>query len=129
MCTAEKNMLKSQGLERQRHRNRFKEKRKLFDKEVQGAKRKYWKQQQTELGNITDCNQRDFWKKIGKVDIGQERNKMIPKEIVLEDGSLSANADIVLEKWRDSFCELLNPVTFVPKNSRVNSITSFSLQK
>ena len=36
---------------------------------------------------------------------------MIPKEIVLEDGSLSTYADKVLEKWRGSFCVLLNPVT------------------
>ena len=48
-------------------------KRKLFDSEVQRAKRKLWFSTQTDL--VNECNLHDvtFWKTIGKIGVGQNR--------------------------------------------------------
>ena len=65
---------------------------------------------QNEIENLVDTNSKDFWKYIGRVGVGEERKKSIPMEIITEDGLISQNIPLVLKKWRDSFCELLNPV-------------------
>ena len=91
-------------------RKEFKDKRKIFDKAVQKAKRSYLKEQQVELETLIYTNQNSFWKKMGKVGIGQERKKNIPFEILLEDGTVCRDADIVLQKWKSSFEALLNPL-------------------
>ena len=50
----------------------------------------------------------EFWKKIGTIGVGNERNKSIPMEVVCEDGSTSTDPSVVLEKWKTSFETLFN---------------------
>ncbi len=49
----------------------------------------------------------EFWKKIGSIGVAQERNR-IPWEVV-NDGMVSKEPNVVLEKWYGSFKDLLNP--------------------
>ena len=67
------------------------------------------REQQHEIEHLKNNDQQEFWKKIGKVGIGQERQKLIPMEVLLEDGSVSKSADVVMNKWKTSLYELLNP--------------------
>ena len=71
-------------------------KRKLFDSEVQRAKRKHRFSMQTDL--VNECNLHDvtFWKTIGKIGVGQNRKRPIPMEVVLDDGSTSNDTQNVL---------------------------------
>ena len=112
VCKAEKDMIKLVGGARAHFRHLFKNSRKVFDREVQRCKRKYVKDQQKEIECLVNNDQQAFWKKIGKIGIGQERVKKIPMEILLEDGSLTKDADAVMGKWQTSFCDLLNPNQF-----------------
>ena len=84
----------------------------MFDREVQRCKRKYVKDQQKEIECLVNNDQQAFWKKIGKIGIGQERIKKIPMEILLVVSSLTNDADTVMSKWETSFCDLLNPNQF-----------------
>ena len=110
VCREEKNMIKSNGVARKHSMQAFKHKRKIFDKEVQRSKRKYVKEKQIEIEQLARSDQQEFWKKIGKGGIGQERQKLIPLEVILEDGSISKSPDVVMNKWKTSFSDLLNPI-------------------
>lgn len=123
MCTVEKRMIQSHGIRRCALRKEFKDKRKIFDTAVQKAKRKFLKDKQVELENLVNANQNGFWKRIGKIGIGQERKKDIPMEIVLEDGKVSNNVNTVLEKWQSAFQDLLNPIQDDNDPSQVDSLS------
>ncbi|XP_053391650.1 uncharacterized protein LOC128554398 [Mercenaria mercenaria] len=107
-CRAEKRMLNSDGSTRQKLRIEFKAQRKAFDKCVQKSKRRYWFDMQKEIENLAGSNQSEFWRKIGKIRVGQERGKNIPFEVKNEDGSFSSQKSDVLGKWKSSFEGLLN---------------------
>ena len=51
---------------------------------------------QDELLNIQNKDPREFWKNIGKIDVGSERQKSIPMEVVLKDGSICTDTDIII---------------------------------
>jgi hypothetical protein len=63
-------------------------KRKDFDKLVQKCKRQYWYRSQEELIRLSDTDSKQFWRKIGKIGIGNQRQSNIPNEITLDDGSI-----------------------------------------
>ncbi|CAG2231612.1 unnamed protein product [Mytilus edulis] len=110
VCAIEKEMLKSKSDTRKRQcRQEFICKRKLFDRETQRSKRRYWRDQLNEIDNLESTNQTEFWKKIGRVGVGEERRKAIPMSVQLPDGSISHDRDAVLNEWKRSFCSLLNP--------------------
>ena len=44
--------------------------------------------------------------------INQERNRTIPVEVGLEDGSTSTDQGVILRKLRTDFHTLLNPVKY-----------------
>ncbi len=52
----------------------------------------------------------EFWKKIGSIGVAQERNRL-PWEVV-NDGMVSKEPNVVLEKWYGRFKDLLNPTEF-----------------
>ena len=83
-------------------------KRKNFDKLVQQTKRRYWHQCQEDLLNMNNSDSKQFWRKIGNIGIGNERQSAIPNEVVLSDGSVTNNMDSVLNKWKNCFYNLLN---------------------
>ncbi len=51
----------------------------------------------------------EFWKKIWSIGVVQKRNR-IPWEVV-NDGMVSKEPNMVLEKWYGSFKDLLNPTS------------------
>ena len=76
---------------------------------MQKCKRKYWIKTQTELEDQCKNDNDQFWKSIGRLGIGFERQNKIPMEIMKEDGSLSSKLHDVMAKWKDYFQRLLNP--------------------
>ncbi|CAG2193661.1 unnamed protein product [Mytilus edulis] len=70
--------------------------------------RQYWYRSQDKLLNIQRRDPREFWKNIGKIGVGSERQKTIPMEVVLEDGSICSDTNIILNKWKTSYENLLN---------------------
>ena len=101
-------MLKAEANSKRIKREDFLRQRKLFNKEVQRAKRKYWKAKQIEIENSETSDQKAYWKQIGKIGIGQEREKDIPNEVKLDYGVISTNIEDVLHVWKTNFENLLN---------------------
>ena len=103
LCAAEKNMLKSRSADRRHSRAIYTQKRKLFNRECQKAKRIHFKSKQNDLEQLLLENNTQFWREIGKIGIGNERRKNIPLEVVLPDGSISSDTATVLQTWKDEF--------------------------
>ena len=57
-----------------------------------------------------NTNQTQFWKTLGKTGIKNVKNDQIPQEVVLDDGSVSRDLNVVLQKWEQEFKGLLNSV-------------------
>ena len=76
------------------------------DRGVRAAKRQYWYQQQQELLEIKESF--EFWKTMGRVGISQTQTHKIPWEVHNEDGSVSVDHCVVLERWKAAFKQLLN---------------------
>jgi len=82
---------------------------KVFDRAVQRTKRRYWHEQQEKLLNLPSKNPKTFWKLIGQIGVAHDRKQNIPMEVILDDGTPSADRQVVLEKWANDFHALLNP--------------------
>ncbi|CAC5412748.1 unnamed protein product [Mytilus coruscus] len=83
----------------------YAKKRKEIDELVQKSRRQYWHSCQEELVNLNKNYPRQFWRKIGKFGFGNERQSIIPNEMLQNDGSVTNNMDDVLQKWKNSFHE------------------------
>ena len=92
-------------------KSNFVSKRRVFDRQVQRAKREYWYSLQRELLIESKTDQHNFWKKIGKIGIATDRKSSIPMEVVDSHGNVSTNVDDVLEKWKSEYSILLNQPT------------------
>ncbi|CAG2189035.1 unnamed protein product [Mytilus edulis] len=108
VCKAERAWHKCHNGCKKDLRHIFVEKRKLFDKSSQKAKRQFWYNSQEQLLDDQKRDPREFWKKIGKVGVGNERQKSIPMEVTLDDGTTSTDTNTVLNKWKNCFDKLLN---------------------
>ncbi|CAG2245923.1 unnamed protein product [Mytilus edulis] len=108
VCKAEKVWIKCKIKRNKRElRHIFVNKRRIFDKAVQSSKRKYWYSLQEDL--IKSCdNPKEFWRKIGKIGVGSERRSFIPMEVKLSDESVSCDKNVVLDKWKCEFSNMLN---------------------
>ena len=62
-----------------------------------------------EIQNLDTSNSKDFWKRIGKIGVGKERQNQISIEVILSSGEVSCNTKVILELWRKHFQDLLNP--------------------
>ena len=125
-CAAEKawlsNMVKS---EQRILKLEYVSRRKYFDRAVQRAKRKQWFTMQQELMSEAENNSTEFWKSIGRVGIARSRTNVIPFEVKTDDGSISTDSSVVLEKWRSSFYNLFNPHTAdlnIPQHLHLNNV-------
>lgn len=67
------------------------------------TKRCYWHQCQEDLLYMNNNDSKQFWRKIGNIGIGNERQSAIPNEVVLSDGSVTNNLDSVLHNGRIVF--------------------------
>ncbi len=117
VCVAERDWASCHGARKAHYKQLLSAKRKAFDTAVQRAKRKHWWEVQEKLMCDSTVNKRHFWKEIGKLGIAKDRMPSIPMEVVVdEDGSVSTDPTIVLDRWRSAFSELLNvaPPTDAP---------------
>ena len=119
MCAAEKEWLRETNtVVKARKKHLFICKRKTFDKEIRLNKRRYTQDKDKELLETQHKDQREFWRKIGKIGVGQNRQNVIPLEVKLEDGSVSDDIPTVLNRWKTDFSNLLNPVSEVSDANR-----------
>ncbi len=88
----------------------FCQERKTFDTMNRKFKRKYQKEQQDALLNDFNQNTRDFWRKIGKLGIHQDRKIKIPWEIVDSDGQSDFDKRNVLNRWSCDFKNLFTGI-------------------
>ena len=70
MCSAETNWRNETGSRESELKAVFLSLRKQFDRIVQCSKRQYWFRMQTDIGHLDRNNSQEFWKTIGKIDIG-----------------------------------------------------------
>ena len=105
-CALEKQFCECTRVNKTELRQQFIRGQRNFDKGIREAKRIYWHQQQIELLEINQKT--DFWKKSGQIGIHNDRSVKVPWEIVQDDGTISVDQQIVLNKWMCSFKELLN---------------------
>ncbi len=75
-------------------------------KTKQYRKEKFWKSDQDGLINEAETDPNKFWKSIGKIGIKQVRKPVIPMDVYESHGSITANVDKVLSKWKDDFASL-----------------------
>ena len=108
VCIAERNWLKTKDKNRNELKDIFIRMRKDFDREVQRTKRRYWIQLQNEMVSSLEVNPREFWKTIGRTGVADNRNKKIPFEVNTEEGSISTDPKIVLQKWKQDFEKMYN---------------------
>ena len=108
-CLAEKHWLNHKMSSGKRElRAIFISKRKLFNKNVQKAKRRYWYELQTDLVKQSNEDPQSFWKTIGKVGVAFDKRKKIPMQIVGENGEIITDKNVVLNKWKNSFSDLFS---------------------
>ena len=108
LCQAEKQWLSAGGNQKRLRQAEMKTIQRQFQREVQRAKRQHWYRQQEEMLTLCENNPQTFWKKMGHIGIAQERTRGIPLEVILPNGSVSKDKQVVLGKWKDHFCDLLN---------------------
>ena len=80
---------------------------------------------QEELIRISDIDSKQFWRKIGKNGIGNQRQLNISNVVTLDDGSITDNSDIVLNKWKFIFQTLLN----LSVDSNSDRIDNYSIKE
>ncbi|CAC5403302.1 unnamed protein product [Mytilus coruscus] len=121
VCKSENMYLKTKSRHsKMQLRHLYCQNRKFFDKNVQQAKRRYWYKLQDDLTSSCD-HPKEFWRKIGKIGIGAERQRNIPMEIQLDDGSVSTDLISVLNKWKNDFSSMLNVENCVLPSETVNA--------
>ncbi len=111
MCEAEQVWLSFKGPLNRKSilRRELLVKRRQFDKQLRKSKRQYQVNQQDELLSLNQENQtKDFWKKIGKLGISNERKQGIPLMRRAENGDIETRPDTVLDHWKQSYESLLN---------------------
>ncbi len=73
LCVAEKCWHMSPLSKMTRLKALMREAQRLFNKNVQSAKRTYWRENQEYLLNLNATNPQEFWKCIGQIGVATER--------------------------------------------------------
>jgi len=122
-CKAEREWLKSSDMSVKKHlKSVFITARRMFDREVQRSKRAHWASFQADLLAECENNQQEFWKSMGRIGIAQTRRKTIPMEVMCDDGSISSNIDVVLNKWKIDFSSLFMNRVNVTQNPHMPNV-------
>ena len=101
LCVAEDVWIDTKpGPDKIRAKAEMKDAQRHFDRSVQSAKRRHWRQQQE------SSDHKAFWQQVKK--LANERRQTIPWEVVHADGSVSTDKDVVLATWKEGFAGLLN---------------------
>ena len=104
----DKQARKSTGEGRLPLQQKAKQLRKDLDRKVQRAKRAHWCKMQEDLLSLQSNNPKEYWRYIGNLGIGGERQRGVPWEIQRDDGSISTDPTEVLNHWKTSYEQLLN---------------------
>ena len=107
-CKAEKEMLNYKAAKKRCLRAVYVGERKRFDRECQKAKRKHQRRIHEQIQSLDNTNHHAFWKKIGKIGMGKEKQNNIPMEVILPCGNISYDIAMIFETWKKHFNELLN---------------------
>ena len=109
---AEKNWRRCTGISNRSHfKEIFIKKSKLFNREKQQAKRRYWKEQQDDLVLLQSAYPKSFWEQIGKLGVANERKQRIPLEVKNPDGSICNDIQAVISKWYRNYSSLYSKVS------------------
>ena len=115
-----KKILKSGNGNKWKLREEFLTQRKVFNAEVQRAKRTVWKKKQTEIEELESRDQKLFSREIGKIGVGQDRRNEIPMEVKLPSVEINNNTQEVLSVWENGFETLLNGQANEVSNTRAS---------
>ena len=97
LCAAEDVWIDTKpGPDKIRAKAEIKEAQRHFDRSVQSAKRRYWRQQQENIQALESSGPKAFWQQVKKLGVANERRQTIPWEAVHADGSISTDKDVVL---------------------------------
>ena len=108
MYHTEKDFLKFKGPNqgRQRLRQVYISARNAFDKHLRQSERTYRRSQAIDIEETRTTNPTEFWKKIQ--NLGPKRSKVIPIEVVDENGNIVRDEEAVYTKWQQEFQDLYN---------------------
>ena len=107
---AEKEYRHSQGQMKKILLQEFRRKRKDFDRFYRSCERTYYAKQYLQIESLQTSNPREFWNKVKKLGPGGNKNAARVLGIILEDGSVSYDKNVVTLKWLNDISSLYNPV-------------------
>ena len=111
MCAAEEKWKRSVATRKTQAKADMRSARRAFDRAVQSAKRRFWRNQQDELLQLADGDPRHFWEHVKRLgQCGGSRSQPIPWEVVDGAGQSVTDRTAVLQRWQSDFTSLMNPV-------------------
>ena len=100
---ADKDWARAKGEQRRKLKSEKCVRQRNLDRAVQRAKREHWRKMQEEILALQDDSGKEFWKYVGKIGVSNDRKGKIPWEVVLPDGTVSRDHQVVLDHWRSEF--------------------------
>jgi hypothetical protein len=94
---------KGSGHQRAEHKHVYCKARKAFEKALRKAKRKYVKEEQQHLLDLSENNQTYFWKKLKNIGVVNARKSYLPTEVKDVDGNVIYEKGDALEEWKQAF--------------------------
>ena len=88
-----------------------------FDRRLRFFKRRFKRGQALQLEHLQLSNPQQFWREINK--LGPQKSKLIPMEILMENGEPSFETDQILKKWETDNSHCVHVI--VPHYLMVNS--------
>ena len=84
LCSAEDRWqaCRTSTTDKARLKANMREKRQNFDRKVQSAKRKFWRQKQAELVAEQKTDSKSFWRKIGQLGVGSKLESQSPWRLI-----------------------------------------------
>ncbi|KAL7374830.1 hypothetical protein ABVT39_007749 [Epinephelus coioides] len=101
---AEKMFLSCKDSRRRILHEEFKLCQTLFDRRLQFFKRRFRRGQALQLEQMQFSNPQLFWREINR--LAPQKSKLIPLEIVMENGESSFEIEQVLKKWENDYSSL-----------------------
>ena len=97
-----KQLANKRGVNNQTPKEEFRVARRLFDKLNRKCKRKYQFEQQKQLQDEFENfdNPRNFWSKIGRLGLANDRRTSILWEVKDSDGQINTDRNCLLNKWK-----------------------------
>ena len=105
MRQKEKNLKNTKRhLEKHEKWTQFRDSQNKFDRRFRFYKRQHERGKMAKIDQICTSNPTEFWHKIKS--LGPKKKYIIPMEIINNDGTLETNSTVVLNQWKNEFCNL-----------------------